>query len=58
MWYPTKNQWSVIWVTTVIFLIAWLRSDPSPDAFVMPAMLVCALFFWHVSAALWGGTHD
>jgi hypothetical protein len=54
MWYPTKVQWSVIWMTTVIFLIAWLRSDPSPEAFIMPAALVCVLFFWQVSAGLWG----
>ncbi len=49
MWYPSKTQWSVIWMTTVIFLIGWLRTDPSPDAFILPAALIGVLFFWQAS---------
>lgn len=30
-------------------LIGWLRSDPEPEAFIMPAMLIGGLFIWHVS---------
>lgn len=50
MWYPTKLQWFVIWMTTVICLIGWLASDPRPEAFIMPAALIGGLFVWQVSA--------
>ncbi len=50
MWYPTKSQWLVIWLTTVLCLVGWLASDPTPEAFILPAMLIGALFFWQVSA--------
>jgi hypothetical protein len=50
MWYPTKLQWFIIWMTTVVCLIGWLKTDPGPEAFIMPAAAVGALFFWQVSA--------
>jgi hypothetical protein len=50
MWYPTKIQWLVIWVTTVLCLLGFLSTDPQPEAFVMPGALVCALFVWQASA--------
>ncbi len=49
MWYPTKLQWSVIWATTVLCLIFWLTSDPTPDRFVAPILLVGGLFVWQAS---------
>jgi hypothetical protein len=55
MWYPNKSQWSVIWIVTIMCLIGWLRSDPEPEAFLMPAMLIGGLFIWHVSQDF-GGT--
>jgi hypothetical protein len=50
MWYPTRLQWFVIWAITFICFVCWLATDPEPKEFVMPAMLVGALFVWHVSA--------
>ncbi len=50
MWYPTKVQWLVIWATTVLCLVFWLASNPSPEAFIMPGVLITALFFWQASA--------
>lgn len=50
MWYPTKLQWFVIWMTTVLCLIAWLAGDPTPEGFIMPAILVGGLFVWQASA--------
>ncbi len=50
MWYPTKWQWLVIWLTTVLCLVGWLATDPPWEAFLMPAVLVVALFLWQVSA--------
>ena len=52
MWYPNKLQWFVIWMTTVICLVAWLAKDPQPDAFILPGIAVGALFFWQISADL------
>ncbi len=49
MWYPSKLQWFLIWMTTFICLVAWLATDPRPEAFVVPAVLVAALFCWQVS---------
>ncbi len=46
MWYPTKWQWLVIWISTVLCLVFWLARDPRPEAFVLPAGLVGALFVW------------
>ena len=50
MWYPNKLQWFVIWAATLLCVIFWLVTDPPPEAFVMPGLLVAALFVWHVSA--------
>jgi hypothetical protein len=50
MWYPNKLQWFVIWAVTFVCLICWLATDPQPEAFIMPAVLVAALFIWHASA--------
>ena len=51
MWYPTKLQWFVIWMTLIICLIGWLATkDPQPEAFIMPGVLVAGLFCWQVSA--------
>jgi hypothetical protein len=49
MFYPTKLQWTVIWITTVICLIGFLSGDPVPEAFIMPFTLIAGLFIWHVS---------
>ncbi len=49
MWYPSKLQWFLIWMTTFICLIGWLATDPRPESFVLPAALVAALFGWQVS---------
>ncbi len=50
MWYPSKVQWFVIWAVTLCCVVCWLLTDPAPESFVMPAMLIGALFVWHVSA--------
>ncbi len=50
MWYPTKTQWLIIWATTVLCMVGWLRTDPAPEAFILPVVLVGALFVWHASA--------
>jgi hypothetical protein len=50
MWYPSKLQWFVIWAATLLCVIFWLATDPPPESFVMPGVLVAALFVWHVSA--------
>ena len=50
MWYPTKLQWLIIWLTTVVCLIFWLATDPQPEAFVMPITLIGGLFLWQISA--------
>ena len=50
MWYPSKAQWFVIWVATLLCVICWLATEPTPESFVMPAVLVAVLFVWHVSA--------
>ncbi len=47
MWYPTKQQWFVIWLGFVLCLIAFLAGDPKPEALFMPAFVVCGLFVWH-----------
>jgi hypothetical protein len=57
MWYPNKIQWLVIWIATVICMIGWLASDPKPEAFIMPAMLIGGLFVWQVSQDV-GRTKD
>jgi hypothetical protein len=49
MWYLTKTQWLVIWLTTLFCLVGWLASDPEPQGFILPAMLVGGLFIWQVS---------
>ncbi len=50
MMYLTKTQWTVIWMTTVACLVAWLAStNPEPQHFVMPGVLVGGLFVWQVS---------
>jgi hypothetical protein len=49
MWYPSKLQWFIIWMTTVICLILWLATNPRPVEFIMPGVLVAALFVWQVS---------
>jgi hypothetical protein len=50
MWYPSKLQWLLIWVTTVACLMGWLTTDPPPEAFIMPGVLVAALGCWQASA--------
>ncbi len=51
MWYPNKLQWFVIWATTLLCLVGWLiNTDPPAEAFIMPGVLVSALFVWHASA--------
>ena len=50
MWYPSKLQWFVIWAATLVCVICWLATDPPPESFVMPGLLVAALFVRHVSA--------
>jgi hypothetical protein len=57
MWYPSKLQWFVIWAVTFVCFVFWLTTDPEPEAFVMPALLVGALFVWHASADF-KGTKD
>jgi hypothetical protein len=49
MWYPTKGQWNIIWASTLVFLIAWLTTDPEPHAYFLPFMAIGALFAWHIS---------
>jgi len=50
MWYPSKLQWFVIWSVTLLCVVGWLTTDPEPEAFIMPAVLVLALFVWQASA--------
>lgn len=50
MWYPTKIQWLVIWLTTVLCLVAWLLKNPPIEAFIMPFALIGVLFVWQISA--------
>ncbi len=50
MWYPNKLQWFVIWAATLLCVIFWLVTDPPAESFVLPGLLVAALFVWHVSA--------
>jgi uncharacterized sodium:solute symporter family permease YidK len=52
MWYPSKLQWFLIWITTLICLVAWLATDPAPEGFIIPGVLVAALFGWQVSQDL------
>ncbi|MGE5644241.1 MAG: hypothetical protein ACM336_00480 [Acidobacteriota bacterium] len=47
MWYPTKTQWVIIWLATLVCVIGLLARDPEPGAFLMPAFVVCGLFVWH-----------
>jgi hypothetical protein len=49
MWYPTKAQWFVIWLTTVVCLVLWLQTDPEPGRFIPPGVLIAGLFVWQVS---------
>ncbi len=50
MWHPTKGQWHLIWASTVVFLIAWLATDPQPEAFFLPFTAIGVLFAWQVTA--------
>jgi hypothetical protein len=49
MWYPSKLQWFVIWMTTVTCLLLWLTTNPRPADFILPGVLVAVLFLWQVS---------
>ena len=50
MWYPSKAQWFIIWLATLLFMIGFLATDPQPEQFFLPAVLIGMLFCWHVSA--------
>ncbi len=51
MWYPTKIQWLVIWLTTVVCLLFFLSTDPSPKALLLPMMMIGVLFLWHATGS-------
>lgn len=51
MWYPTKIQWLVIWLTTVACLVAFLFTDPNPKALFLPCMMIGVLFLWQATGS-------
>lgn len=51
MWYPSKTQWVVIWLSAVVFLIGVLATDPHPQALILPCMMLGMLFLWHATGS-------
>jgi uncharacterized membrane protein YphA (DoxX/SURF4 family) len=51
MWYPTKIQWLVIWLSCVVGLLFVLANDPKPQALIVPCMMIGALFLWQATGS-------
>ena len=51
MWYPTKIQWLVIWLSTVACMLFFLATDPKPQALLLPCMMIGVLFLWQATGS-------
>lgn len=53
MWYPSRSQWLVIWLTTVVALALWIGGAPfgrGQDRAAVAVVLLGALLVWQLAA--------